>query len=94
MYMNKRRTEFINNAIYEFRGGMAREFYFTNIDYPFIPYYYDPKDDSLHAESVSIPFHYKEHEITNRVIRDSLSKLKEKLKEDYRERGIILYEYD
>lgn len=92
--MGKNRTEFINDAIYEFRGGMAREFYFTNVDHPSIPYYYDPKDSSLHAENVSVPFHYKEHEITNSVIRDSLTQLKSKLIEDYKMRGIILYEYD
>lgn len=92
--MDKSRTEVINNAIYQFRGGMAREFYFTNKDYSSVPYYYDPYDDSLHAENVSVPFHYKEWEITYSVIRNSLILLKEKLKEDYKKRGIMLYEYD
>lgn len=92
--MSIKRTNFINNAIYKFRGGMAREFYFTNVDYPSIPYYYDPNDDSLHVDNVSVPFHYKEWEITYSVIRNSLILLKEKLKEDYKKRGIMLYEYD
>ena len=52
---NKERTDFINKALYNFRGGMARRFYFTNKDYPFFPYYYDPDDDCLHSDSVSIP---------------------------------------
>ena len=93
--MNKRRTEFINNALYEFRGGMAREFYFTNTDYPFIPYYYDPTDDCLHADEVSVPIHYKEEEITHSVILNSLYSLEDALRDYFKkEKGISLYEYD
>ena len=92
---NKSREEFINDAIYEFRGGMAREFYFTNEDYPFIPYYYDPIDDSLHADAVSVPFHYKEEEINNEVIYEALETLENVLRAYFkREKGITLYQYD
>ena len=91
---NKERTDFINKALYNFRGGMARRFYFTNKDYPFFPYYYDPDDDCLHSDSVSIPFFYKEGEITNAVIDKSLEELQIKLMDYYRQKGIILYEYD
>ena len=92
---NKSREEFINDAIYEFRGGMAREFYFTNEDYPFIPYYYDPRDDRLHADAVSVPFHYKEEEINNEVIFEALETLEDVLRDYFKkEKGITLYQYD
>ena len=92
---NQKRTEFINDAIYKFRGGMAREFYFTNEDYPSIPYYYDPIDDCLHADAVYVPFHYKEEEITYNVIGEALDALEDALRDYFkREKGITLYEYD
>jgi hypothetical protein len=92
---NQKRTVFINNALHEFRGILALEFYFTNEDYPYIPYYYDPNDDCLHADEVSVPFHYKEEEITNKVISDALDALEDKLRDYFeKEKGIILYEYD
>ena len=91
---NQTRAKFINHALYEFRGGMAREFYFTNKDYPYIPYYYDPNDDCLHADAVSVPFHYKEEEITNAIIDTSLEKLQFKLMDYFQQKGITLYEYD
>ena len=92
---NKSREEFINDAIYEFRGGMAREFYFTNEDYPSIPYYYDPVDDCLHADEVSVPFHYKEDEIDNEIIFEALETLEDVLRTYFkREKGITLYQYD
>lgn len=89
------RADFINDAIYKFRGGMARKFYFTNKDYPSIPYYYDPTDDCLHADEVSVPFHYKEEEINNGVIFEALETLEDVLRDYFkREKGITLYEYD
>ncbi|MBR4388483.1 MAG: hypothetical protein IKT00_04810 [Prevotella sp.] len=91
---NQKRTDFINNALHEFRGILALEFYFTNKEYPYIPYYYDPNDDCLHADDVSVPFHYKEEEITNAVIDKSLYELQMKLMTLFQERGITLYEYD
>ena len=93
---NKQTREmFINNALYEFRGGMAREFYYTNKDYPYIPYRYDPEDDCLHSDAVSVPFHFKEEEITKSVILHSLEALEEKLMDYFqKEKGITLYEYD
>lgn len=95
MEKNPKRTEFINKAIYDFRGGMAREFYFTNEDIPYIPYYYDPSDDCLHSDAVSVPFHYKEEDINNGVIYNALEELQIKLMNYYRvEKGINLYEYD
>ena len=92
---NKSREEFINDAIYEFWGGMAREFYFTNEDYPSIPYYYDTVDDCLHADEVSVPFHYKEEEIDNEIIFEALETLEDVLRTYFkREKGITLYQYD
>ena len=89
------REEFINDAIYKFRGGMAREFYFTNEDYPFIPYFYDPIDDCLHADAVCVPLHYKEEEITYRVIGEALDALEDILRDYFKkEKGITLYDYD
>lgn len=89
----KAREKLVNHALYKFRGGMAREFYFTN--YPAIPYYYDPLDDCLYADAVRVPFHYKDEEITNQVIDDALEVLEDKLREYFeKEKGIILYEYD
>ena len=91
----KTREKFIIHALYVYRGGMAREFYYTNKDYPFIRYYYDPNDDCLHADAVSVPFHYKEEEITNKVISDALDALEDKLRDYFeKEKGVILYEYD
>lgn len=94
MAEKKSREDFINNALYEFRGGMAREFYFTNEDIPYIPYYYDPSDDCLHSDAVSVPFHYKEEEISYGVILNSLEKLNSAVIEFYQQKGITLYEYD
>ena len=91
---NQARTDFINNALYEFRGGMAREFYFSNEEYPFIPYYYDPYDDCLHADAVSVPFHFKEEEITDTLIEDSLEVLQMNLMDYFQLKGITLFEYD
>ena len=92
---NQTRAMFVNNALYEFRGGMAREFYFINKDYPSIPYYYDPDDDCLHADAVSVPFHYDESEINDGVILKSLYFLEDKLIDYFqKEKGITLYEYD
>ena len=90
----ERRQEFVDDALYKFRNGMAREFYYNNDDISCIPYYYDADDDSLHADEVSVPFHYKEDKITNRVIYDTLELLDEKLREHYRSKGIELYDYD
>ena len=73
---------------------MAREFYFTNEDYPHISYYYDSDDDCLHSDEVSVPFHYKEEEINNSIIESSLEQLQMKVMDYYRQKGIILYEYD
>lgn len=89
-----KRTEYINNALHAFRGILALEFYFTNEDYPYIPYYYDPEDDCLHADDVSIPFHYKKEEITDTIISNSLYELQKKLMDSYQQKGITLYEYD
>jgi hypothetical protein len=96
MEENKRtREEFINDVIYDFRGGMSRKFYFTNEDYPFIPYYYDPEDDCLHADAVCVPFHYKEEEITYGVIGETLDALEDALRDYFeKEKGITLYDYD
>ncbi len=92
---NVSREVFINDAIYEFRGGMAREFYFTNEDYPSIPYYYDPMDDCLHADEVSVPFHFKEDDITYAVILKSLEALNDAVIDYFeKNKGITLYEYD
>ena len=92
---NQSRADFINNALYEFRGGMARRFYYTNEEYPYIPYYYDPEDDRLHADAVSVPFNYKEEEITDDVIWNTLVLLENTLKDYFlRQKGITLYEYD
>lgn len=89
------RADFINNALYEFRGGMARKFYYTNKEYPSIPYYYDPEDDCLHSDAVCVPFHYKQEEITYKVIGEALDLLEDTLREYFkREKGITLYEYD
>ena len=92
---NLSRADFINNALYEFRGGMARRFYYTNEEYPYIPYYYNPEDDCLHADAVSVPFGYKEEEITDEVIWDTLVLLEKSLKDYFfHQKGITLYEYD
>lgn len=92
---NLSRAEFINKLLYDFRGGMARRFYYTNEKYPYIPYYYDPKDDCLHADAVSVPFNYKEEDITDDVIWDALALLEKSLKDFFlQQKGITLYEYD
>lgn len=90
----KTRERFVNDALYKFRGGMAREFYYANEDYPYIPYYYDPIDDCLHADAVRVPFHYKNGEITYKVIGESLDELDDALREYFekeKEKGIILF---
>ena len=96
MEQNSRtRENFINDAIYDFRGGMSRKFYYMNMEYPFIPYYYDPNDDCIHADAVCVPFHYKEEDITYRVIGETLDVLENALKEYFKkEKGITLYDYD
>lgn len=91
---NQKRTEYINRALHQFRGVLPLEFYFTNNDYPSIPYYYDPDDDSLHADAVSVPFHYKEEEINDVIIDNSLYDLQMRLMCYYQQKGITLYEYD
>lgn len=91
----KAREKFIIHALYAYRDGMAREFYYTNEDYPFIRYYYDPNDDCLHADAVSVPFHYKEEEITDKIISKTLDALEDKLRDYFeKEKGVTLYEYD
>lgn len=89
------REQFIKQALYIYRNGWARRFYFDNEDVPFVAYYYDPNDDSLHADGVSVPFHYEKENITNEIIGASLASLKKKLREYYKkEKGINLYDYD
>ena len=73
---------------------MAREFYYDNEEFPFIPYFYNEKTDCLQADCVSIPFQYKEEAITNKIIYDSLELLDEKIREYYLSKGIELYDYD
>lgn len=90
-----KREEYINQALYNFRGGLAREFYFDNEEMPSIPYYYDAHDDCLHADAVFIPFHHKEEDITDALIFKSLCDLEKLLKEYFETQfGITLYEYD
>ena len=93
MGKNKRK-EYIDNALYEFRKGMAREFYYDNKEIPYVSYYYNADDDCLHADCVSIPFNYKEEDITNKIIYESLEMLDEKVREYYLSKGIELYDYD
>lgn len=74
---------------------MAGEFYYDNEDVPSVPYYYDATDDCLHADGVYIPFHYREDEITNVLIYESLCRLEILLKDFFQKKyGITLYEYD
>lgn len=37
-----RRESFIKKALYEFRGGMARRFYYDSEEVPYVDYYYSP----------------------------------------------------
>lgn len=90
----KSRENFINNALYEFRGGMARRFYYDSAAVPYVDYFYSPYDDMLHASGASIPFHYKEEEISYGAILNSLEKLNSAVIEFYQQKGITLYEYD
>ena len=39
MDKKKRREDYINNALYEFRGGMARRFYYDSEEVPYVDYY-------------------------------------------------------
>ena len=89
-----RRESFIKKALYEFRGGMARRFYYDSEEVPYVDYYYSPYDDMLHASGVSIPFHYKEEEISYEVILNSLETLNDAVIGYYKQKGITLYEYD
>ena len=60
-----------------------------------IPYYYDPIDDCLHADAVCVPFHYKEEDITYKIIGEALDALEDALRDYFKkEKGISLYDYD
>ena len=62
---------------------------------PEVPYYFDPIDNTLRADPVSVSFPYKEEEITNAIIYEALSALEDVLREYYKnEKGIILYDFD
>lgn len=37
------RKEYIDEVLYKFRNGMAREFYYDKEEFPFIPYFYNEK---------------------------------------------------
>ena len=91
----KERTEFINNALLDYRG--SRWMPWLNFDseaIPHVAYYYDENDDSLHAGAVSIPFHYKTEEIKAEIIDDCLEELHVKVWQYYNDKGIELRFYE
>ena len=91
---NKERTKFIENALKKYRGAMMPWLQFKSDELPFVEYYYDERDDSLHAGPISIPFHYSESEVNGEVIDDCLEKLQEMVYEHYIRIGVQLEYWD
>lgn len=60
---------------------------------PYVEYYYDETDDSLRAGEVSVPFHFKEEDITGEVILEALERLEDEVIAHYKSKGITLFEY-